>query len=744
MKNSVKRFMSIMLVLIMLFSVSTVGAGFSIKAKANDEMYDDDYLPGDVYPPEEDLYFFVIKNDEAVIYECDYNVQGYLKVPSTLGSYPVTTIGMNSFLECPGLTGVELPNTVKTIEQYGFTNCLNLESIKIPDSVTHIEDEGIFYCGIKSIKVPDSVTYLGGGAFAYCTKLETAKLGKGITEIYSTTFFECSSLYDVTIPDTITSIGSEAFEGCVSLQKLTIPASVTSFGEFVFGNSGLTDIYYGGTPEQWSNIEIGPDNDVLLNARVHFCDGDFTYYIKDGKAIISKCNNSSSETITIPDKINGCVVTEIEWDAFNDCRQLRNIEIPGGVTKINSSAFYRCSKLSNVYYHGTQAQWDKIKVSKYNDPLLNATLHFVCAHTSTELRGEIKETCTAEGYTGDLYCLDCGELISEGSVVPMSDVHSYQNGFCINCLHKDEEYIVPALALDTLYNVDKDGKFYLSFTPENSGTYSFSGVGEGTDGILYDENMNLICENNDSSDNLNFKITTGLSADKTYYLACNSTAAEFVPFDVKVESTDVISPVLGSDTVIDFDNKMIYGFAPGTNSIDEFVSSTGKYTFSKANENDTFGTGTKLVVKNENGQVIDSFDAVIFGDTNGDSWYDGMDALTVSCIANGMLTKEQVGEAVWLAADCNHDGTVDEFDVQLLEQAGLLLNEVDQTLTAQELETNSAYIEYFELIIQNPDTQKIEEPATSEQTPEQENKSVFSKVIESIINILNWILKLFK
>ena len=54
-----------------------------------------------------------------------------------------------------------------------------------------------------------------------------------------------------------------------------------------------------------------------------------------------------------------------------------------------------------------------------------------------------------------------------------------------------------------------------------------------------------------------------------------------------------------------------------------------------------------------------------------------------------------------MAADCNHDDVIDSFDVDILQQAGVLLASVDQTKSEAELlETNSAYVEYLNLIDQ--------------------------------------------
>ena len=53
-------------------------------------------------------------------------------------------------------------------------------------------------------------------------------------------------------------------------------------------------------------------------------------------------------------------VTEIGRYAFDDCSGLTGIEIPSSVTSIGNYAFRDCIGLKDVYYTGTQEQWDNI------------------------------------------------------------------------------------------------------------------------------------------------------------------------------------------------------------------------------------------------------------------------------------------------------------------------------------------------------------------------------------------------
>ena len=96
--------------------------------------------------------------------------------------------------------------------------------------------------------IPNSVTSIGGYAFKDCGSLERA-----------------------TIPDGVTGIGSETFYNCGSLERVTIPSSVTSIGYGAFwGCRNLTDVYYGGSEDQWGAITIGDSNSPLTDAAIHY------------------------------------------------------------------------------------------------------------------------------------------------------------------------------------------------------------------------------------------------------------------------------------------------------------------------------------------------------------------------------------------------------------------------------------------------------------------------------------------
>ncbi|MGN0414182.1 MAG: YDG domain-containing protein [Agathobacter sp.] len=66
----------------------------------------------------------------------------------------------------------------------------------------------------------------------------------------------------------------------------------------------------------------------------------------------------------------------------------------------------------------------------------------VCDHNHTEVRGGIAASCTRVGYTGDIYCSDCGELLTLGTEIPLTD-HQGGTATCSKkavCIMCGQEY----------------------------------------------------------------------------------------------------------------------------------------------------------------------------------------------------------------------------------------------------------------------------------------------------------------
>lgn len=169
------------------------------------------------------------------------------------------------------------------------------------------------------------------------------------------------------------------------------------------------------------------------------------------------------------------------------------------------------------------------------------------------------------------------------------------------------------------------------------------------------------------------------------------------------------------------ETEFLSGLYPGITAAElesKYLNHTNvSYEYMLVNDTKHLGSGTLIDVRdNATGKVTAKYALVIFGDVNGDSWYDGQDAVYSSAIANGMIDAEDIGEARICAADCNHDGTVDMYDTKIMNRAGVLLESIDQSLPIAELEAMSEWQEYIDLIDQTPETED-ENPTVPEEEP---------------------------
>ncbi len=210
--------------------------------------------------------------------------------------------------------------------------------------------------------------------------------------------------------------------------------------------------------------------------------------------------------------------------------------------------------------------------------------------------------------------------------------------------------------------------------------------------------------------------------------------------DVKL-SPIVLTPKEGTSTVVDRENEFIYGVRPGIKNLNDFVSLVSGGSVSYTETKNGFGTGTKALVKHADAQDK-TYTVVIFGDVNGDGVYDGQDAFMVQLLSLGIFTKKQVGEASWLAADCNHDGVVNSADAEILSEAGVFIAEVEQNsgMAIETILTDEDYLGFIDQTIPE-DTQSDEVADATENEPTEE-KSFFERVLEFIISVVKLIFKL--
>lgn len=131
--------------------------------------------------------------------------------------------------------------------------------------------------------------------------------------------------------------------------------------------------------------------------------------------------------------------------------------------------------------------------------------------------------------------------------------------------------------------------------------------------------------------------------------------------------------VLCSDVFeVDYQSGIIYGIEQGDEiTLDSFYLSDNSCTLSISKEGRAC-TGITVNVLLD-GKVYESYKTAVWGDLDGDGECDARDAVIADSYVNGMLSDDYLGSAKLKAADFSRDGKVDQNDVSMLVQSGLLI-----------------------------------------------------------------------
>ena len=180
-----------------------------------------------------------------------------------------------------------------------------------------------------------------------------------------------------------------------------------------------------------------------------------------------------------------------------------------------------------------------------------------------------------------------------------------------------------------------------------------------------------------------------------------------------------IEPMKSTDSAYIRTDDVIGGITCGLTSLNKYFTLLDRFSLRYGSS--VIGTGTEIeLIYSE--KCVYTFKALLYGDVNGDGFYDGEDSFIVLLMLWDKLDKSNTDYLYFEAADANRNGGVDENDMQLLQQAGLLLEKVEQSSSSQI--SQDSYEEYLSLIDQ------------SNRAEENINNGILSVIKTLLLNIL--------
>ncbi len=734
----------------------------------------------------------------------------------------VTYISNDLFYNCSSLTSITIPDSITSIGDYAFWNCRGLTSIAIPNSVTSIGDGAFRQCqNLTNINIPEYISSVGNLVFYQCNSLTDITIPDSVISIGDNAFSECRCLTSLVISDSVTSISETAFRYCYNISDVFYEGTPDEWNELnVVLDSSEVYIHYGVSAEEvYDHLivelieEPGCEYDGVEQVTCS-CGYSHTRYVPAKGHILGEALENHEPTCTtdgytvhycsrceqyVKQYYTGSLGHNFENDVCTRCglgvetialNEFKNIQLSDD---IQSRILKFVPEESGVYYFFSDSAYDtygilydsemnqmasnaygggntnflisyelekgknyyleaRVLYSDWNGNfLVSVTDNFTSCHDSSVI-DIIPPSCEGRGYT--VYnCRRCGMTYTDNYTEPLRHEAEWVSTHTATCGEECTEYLMCTRCNRIVANRTVIG--------EHNFTHVSIPASCTANGMEFDcclicgmqENVEIIPASHNFGD---WSVTEypSESSDGTAEQVCSEcgkTEMQTIPYELKNCITE---------------NQYIFGINCGTTDdtfFDDYLKPESEIReallFTAIPKSRTVGTGSSIIINGEKYLGIE-YTVVIFGDVNGDGWYDGTDSVIVNCLANGLLSREQAGEAVYMAADCNHDNVIDENDVALLEQAGLILASVDQSKSEAELMTDSAYVEYLNLIDQNPTEETVVDDITEGSASDNEadkaetsvdkseekpvDETVSKSFIQRIIDFISYLFKMMK
>lgn len=410
---------------------------------------------------------------DGVLYATDYALASGTVYDKVLVFYPggrggnytvadgTTAIHDYAFYKNTKLRSVNIPATVKYIGTYAFyeDNALWKIGVTNDSALEKISDYAFYNCQtleeIELGKAGASLKYIGNSAFYDCNKIVDIGVFSCLESIGNYAFYDCDILEVISLPDTVSNIGEYAFKYCDAIKTVKIPANLGSVKrETFYSCDSLETVDFTGASSLQSIEREAFDSCSSLRS-IDFTGADSLSYF----GFSSFCD-TGLEAVEVPEG-----VTKLDSFVFSDCSKLKTVVLPESlVTFSNGGAYKNSPNKTGSYLFAYDSALESVTIKNAN--LEMGRYMFYRCDKTVKIYGvkDSKAQEYVENYTEESYCRTSVEFHEIGSPTtsPTEPVTEESGTFGEN-----EEY---------LWSLDEDGKLTIEPNPDKECSGVLTGV----------------------------------------------------------------------------------------------------------------------------------------------------------------------------------------------------------------------------------------------------------------------------
>ena len=243
---------------------------------------------------QDDIVYILYKTDEPRLRVKEWKAdKREAVVPETVEGIIVDSIGNSAFIKKENLIRVELPSTIREINDHAFEDCSNLRTVNFPACLEKLDSASFNGCtALRDVKLNRCLTSIGLCAFQSCSKVNSLTIPGYVETLSSHVCQMMTGLYTLRLCNGVKKVVGEAALNDYDQKRIIIPPSVEELEPYSLGYRFHSGNYDGITNTKIFGAKNTEAERYAHANKIPFVEFDFKYGDMDNDGKVTSVDAS--------------------------------------------------------------------------------------------------------------------------------------------------------------------------------------------------------------------------------------------------------------------------------------------------------------------------------------------------------------------------------------------------------------------------------------------------------------------